>query len=261
MEARGNSPETQRKYIEAVTALIEEIGATSVVNIERTAIRVLFAKWQSKGLSPNSIRLYTCAFRTFFRFLIRAGLNRHDPTFLLGQRKIPTRVPVVLTVEQVQKLIEAAHDPFERVVVDVLYGTGCRVGELVNLRLEDIIWGDPSSIRIHDGKGGKDRVALLGNHAKAAIHAYQEWRPSQHGYLFEAPRQIGVIYQAGSTKPWKKGYWRANFSLTAYIAEFYRLSRNVAHEGTRSPAVSSARSQAPGIPPYSCAAVQRASHP
>ena len=75
MEARGNSPETQRKYIEAVTALIEEIGATSVVNIERTAIRVLFAKWQSKGLSPNSIRLYTCAFRTFFRFLIRAGLN------------------------------------------------------------------------------------------------------------------------------------------------------------------------------------------
>ena len=119
----------------------------------------------------------------------------------------------MLTVEQVQKLIEAAHDQFERVVVDVLYGTGCRVGELVNLRLEDIIWGDPSSIRIHDGKGGKDRVALLGNHAKAAIHAYQEWRPSQHGYLFEAPRQIGVIYQAGSTKPWKKGYWRASFSV------------------------------------------------
>ncbi len=220
MESRGNSLETRRSYARAITALVEEIGSASVVNVERTAIRFLFAKWQSKGLNPNSIRLYTCAFRTFFRFLIRAGLTRHDPTFLIGQRKIPTCIPVVLTVEEVQKLIEAAHDPFERVVVEVLYGTGCRVGELVNLRLEDIIWGDPSSIRIHDGKGGKDRVALLGNHTKAAIRAYQEWRPTQHGYLFETPPPIGVIYQWASTMPWKKGYWHAKFYLNGVNTKF-----------------------------------------
>ena len=213
MESHGNSLQTRRSYARAIAALVEELGSASVVNVERTTLRILFAQWQSKGLNPNSIRLYTCAFRSFFRFLILGGLTRHDPTFLLAQRKIPTRVPIVLTIEQVEKLIEAAQNPFEAVVVELLYGTGCRVGELVNLRLEDILWGDPSSIRIHGGKGNKDRVALFGKHTEVAIRAYQAWRPSQRGYLFEVPPPIGVIYQWAGTMPWKKGYWHAKFYL------------------------------------------------
>jgi len=213
MQSRGNSPETRRHYIEPITRLVDAIGAQSVVNVERPAIRALFAEWERKGLNPNSIRLYTCAFRAFFRFLNLTGLTRHNPMWLVAYRKLPTRVPVVLTVEQVQKLIAVARDPFERAVVEILYGAGVRISEFTKLRLEDIAWGDPSALRVHKGKGGKDRVTLLGKHAEEAIRAYQEWRPSKHGYLFEAPPRIGVISFHPSSKATKNGSWRVRFYL------------------------------------------------
>jgi integrase/recombinase XerC len=201
--ARGNAAETRRAYLDAVNRLVDGLGAASVVGLDRSALRYQLGEWYKKGLAANSIRLHTCAFRSFFKFITLTGLTNHDPTLLLGRRKIPTRVPVVLTVEQVEKLIAAGSDPFERAVVEVLYSTGVRVSELVKLRLEDINWAT-RSIRVHKGKGGKDRVVLFGSYAEKAIREYQEWRPSTAGFLFEAPARKGEIVR-------RKRTWHVRF--------------------------------------------------
>jgi site-specific recombinase XerC len=105
-------------------------------------------------------------------------------------------------------LIDAADDPFEAAVAEVLYSTGVRVSELINLRIEDIQWetngSHLSSIRVHRGKGGKDRVVLFGRKAAIAIRAYQRVCPSTSGFLFESPARIGSVYCCG-------GRWLAKF--------------------------------------------------
>jgi integrase/recombinase XerC len=190
--ARGNAAPTIRAYLDGVNRLVEGLGAASVVELERDTIRQTLGQWYDKGLTANSIRLHVCALRSFFKFIRLTGLTKHDPMLLIGYRKLPTRLPVVLTVEQVERLIAAAQDPFERAVMEVLYSTGVRVSELVKLRLEDINRAT-RTIRVHKGKGGKDRVVLFGSYAEKVIREYQEWRPSTAGFLFEAPARKGVI--------------------------------------------------------------------
>ena len=101
----------------------------------------------------------------------------------ISTRKVRSRLPVLLVVDEVKILIDAATTPFERAVVEVLHATGVRVSEFVSLREEDILWhGDGGSIRVKNGKGGKERVVFFGKHAAEAIREYVQWRgPSQKG--------------------------------------------------------------------------------
>jgi integrase/recombinase XerC len=194
--ARGQPQTTIRAYKAPVLTLIESLGATSIAEVDRARIRLLLADLYQKGLDSNTIRLRTIALRAFFKFIRLTGLTKHDPTLGLAHRKIPGRLQRVLTIEEVERLIAASRDPFERAVAEVFYSTGVRVSELVRLRIEDIDFADGrlGSIRVKSGKGQKDRVVLFGSKAAKAMRDYLAWRPSQAGFLFEAPARSGSIF-------------------------------------------------------------------
>ena len=216
LQASNKSPNTQRKYLESLNQLVVFLGSRNILDVDRATIRQLMTKWYGKGLHPNSVRLHVLSFRAFFKYLRVTGLAHHDPTLLISHPKVPKRVPIVLTIDEVRRLIAAARDPFELAVIEVLYATGCRVSELCSLRTDDIMCSDsdePSTIRIKNGKGGKDRRVYFGILAAKAIHEYQKWRPSKHGYLFEAPPRTGVIFQHPSKEPGKKAYWHVRIYL------------------------------------------------
>jgi site-specific recombinase XerD len=195
--ARGMSPNTIRAYVDSATRLADLLGSRSFGEAKLGTIRELLVDLDEKGLGSSSLRLHTAALRSFFKFVSLTGLTSRDPTLLLRQRKIPRPLQRVMTVEEVERLIGTARDPLERAVPEVLYSTGVRVSELVSLRLEDIMWGvegtQLSSVRVRGGKGNKDRTVLFGEKAAAAIREYQKWRPSQRGFLFEAPGRNGHI--------------------------------------------------------------------
>lgn len=203
--ARGNSPRTIRAYSLAVGGFVDWLGSRSVGEVERDTIRLWLTDLHKRGLDANTIRLRTAALRAFFKFIRLAGLTKYDPTSAISHRKIPRHVPRVLTVEEIGKLIDAARDPLERAVVEVLYATGVRVSELVKIRLEDIDFADGQlgSIRVHKGKGNKDRVVLFGRKAAEAIRDYLAWRPSQE-FLLEAPARDGSVSLEGR-------HWHARF--------------------------------------------------
>src|SRR5579862_756372 len=193
----GRSPNTIRGYNETMRRLLEFLGSTSVIEADRAVLRDFLARFVSRGISAVTTHRHFVSLRAFYRFVRLAGQSNYDPTFLLSSRKIPHRLPVVLSIEECERLVNAGRDPFEQAVVEVLYSTAVRVSELVNLRLDDINWAvdetQPSSIRIHGGKGNKDRVALFGSKAAEAIRAYQKFRPSKAGFLFEAPAWKGQV--------------------------------------------------------------------
>jgi integrase/recombinase XerD len=136
--SRGRSSTTIRAYRAPSLDLVDFMGARSLAEVDRSTLRQFLMRLQAKGVCANTIRLRTCALRAFFRFIRLTGLTDGDPTLLLAHRKLPERKPRVLTIEEVERLIGAARGPFERAVIEVLYGAGVRVSEFVKLRLEDI---------------------------------------------------------------------------------------------------------------------------
>src|SRR6202043_3948494 len=118
--------------------------------------------------------------RCFFRFLQLSGLRRNDPTLKLPHRRLPGRLPRVLTLKEIELLIAAGNSPLETAVAEFFYSTGVRVSELIAMRLEDVNFA-AGVARVKDGKGGKDRVVLFGTKADAALRRMIEWRPPKAG--------------------------------------------------------------------------------
>jgi len=129
----------------------------------------------------SSVSRRLSALRTFYKYLYREGMVSRNPLVLVGTPKQPRRLPKFLTPHEVAALLAAPDVTTliglrDRALLEVLYATGLRVGELTSLR-----WGDlPSSdeIRIM-GKGRRERIVLLTSAAQDALRRYvNEARPS-----------------------------------------------------------------------------------
>lgn len=112
------------------------------------------------------------ALRQFYKFLISTGKmnSSADPTRYIKARK-PKKLPVVLTREEVAKLLNAPSDPMDALMLRLLYVTGMRVGELCSLRWEDVNM-EERTILVR-GKGGKHRIVLFDEETAAMLN---RWR-------------------------------------------------------------------------------------
>jgi integrase/recombinase XerD len=211
----NRSAPTRRSYLNSAGRLVEVLGSKDAADLDRGDIRRLQSQLLAKGVTANSIRLHIGGIRAFSKFLRLAGLTSHDPTLLLAQRKLPVRVPRVLTVAEVERLIAASETPLERAIIEVLYATGVRISELTALRVENITFSEPGVIRVERGKGDKDRNVYFGKPATAAIGEYLNGRTT--GFLFEAPAMTGefikpqLLEGAGHRRPnlhtWRGRYY------------------------------------------------------
>ncbi len=182
--ALGHAETTINDYADSVGRFLKSLGSANVLDAPRSAYRNFLAGLANRGLCSNTIRQHTQALRAFCKFLRASSLMRHDPTLLLSQRKVGRRIPRVLTPDEMVRLIEAANNPLERAVSQVLYSTGMRVSELCKMRIENVNF-ETRIMRVVKGKGGKSRIVPFGSYALAAIREYHEWRKPQAGWLFE----------------------------------------------------------------------------
>ena len=112
--------------------------------------------FEARQLSSSSVSQQVAALRFFYVKTFRKGWSVEDTPY----PKRESGLPLILSVEEVSRLITAADTPYHRTLLMTAYGTGARRAEIVNLQLEDI---DRSMMRIHirEGKGGKDREVPL----------------------------------------------------------------------------------------------------
>jgi len=143
-------------------------------------LRRYLAGLQRAGLSPRTISRRRSALRQFFRFCAADGFRRDNPADRLDAPKIGRPLPRYLRIEELDALIEAveSYDGPVRLrlgcIVELLYGAGLRVSELVGLAMSDVPPGrEWLTIR---GKGGRERIVPLGAAARAAIDAWTKVR-------------------------------------------------------------------------------------
>ncbi|MBX9746551.1 MAG: site-specific tyrosine recombinase XerD [Hyphomonadaceae bacterium] len=154
-------------------------------NASAEAIEAYVAEMGRRGLSPATARRRISALRQFYRFLLGENVRADDPTSRLDPPKRMRSLPKTLSVEEIERLIEAAETPRDKAIIELLYGAGLRVSELVSLPLR----AAPKPGQEHmviEGKGGKERLVALGGPAIAALNAHLAARAGALPKLEEA---------------------------------------------------------------------------
>ncbi len=167
---RGLSSNTLAAYRADLTALSRWLADRGVPMLRTTRADLLaFIAWRVEaGARPRSTARQLSSFRRFFRYLVREGVIRDDPTAQIAMPKIGRSLPKSLTEEEVEALLSAplVADPLghrDRTMLEVLYATGLRVSELVSLKYNAVNLNQ-GVIRVL-GKGNRERLIPLGEEA------------------------------------------------------------------------------------------------
>jgi integrase/recombinase XerD len=173
---RGASRNTLEAYRRDLLALCEDCGDPR--RATRDAVRTHLEQLADAGIAPSSQARKLSAFRQFFAFLLQEGIRTDDPTLALEAPRRSRPLPKTLSVADVDVLIAAARvaaaaSPEGKrllCLVELLYGAGLRISELVTLPLAAIRRKD--AFLFVRGKGQKERLAPLNGQARAAVEDY-----------------------------------------------------------------------------------------
>jgi site-specific recombinase XerD len=163
MTLRNFDPRTQETYIRAVRSCSRYCGRPPGELTFEDVRRYQLHLTQS-GLAPASINGAMVALRFFFR----VTLKRPEALDYIPIARQPQRLPVVLTPDEVARLLQAAPGLKWRTALSVAYGAGLRAAEVVGLKVGDID-SQRMRIRVEQGKGRRDRDALLSPHLLASL--------------------------------------------------------------------------------------------
>ena len=174
LELRNFSRETVRGYLYSVEKFLdysenrginEDVAKSYIIN-------------KLKKQNPSSVAKDGFAIKFFFENVLHQSLNL--PTI-----KRNKTLPNILTINEVKKLIESSKNVKHKLIIKLLYGTGLRVSEIVNLEKKDILINE-SMIKVVLGKGKKDRFVKLPDSIKNELENYSKIGNSK--YLFESNR-------------------------------------------------------------------------
>ncbi len=175
---RGLSDRTLAAYqrdLEKLLAYLETKERRDPGAITSQDLREFVFHLKESGLAPSSIRRTLSSLRGYFAFLLEEGVLDTDPSERLESPRSGRKLPEILSVEEIQAIIEAP-DPNhamywrDRGILEVLYATGMRVSELVNLRVGDLDLN--GAICTVFGKGSKERLVPLGGPARTSLERY-----------------------------------------------------------------------------------------
>ena len=168
------------KYLE----ILEKEGITDSAQVTELVVRDFAQSLVSqKGLVATSVARILAAVRGFHKFMLFEGISDYDVSAAVKPPKAPKRLPKAISIQEIEILLKASGpEPDDvsgtaadiirvrdRAILELLYATGARVSEIVNMDLDDLI--DPEIVRLF-GKGSKERIVPVGRYAQAAVAAY-----------------------------------------------------------------------------------------
>ncbi|UQN14019.1 site-specific tyrosine recombinase XerD [Gulosibacter sp. ACHW.36C] len=173
----ANSLGAYRRDLDRYVEFLAEQGIDDPAQVTANEPREFMA-WlrdpDGLNLAASSAARIASSVRGFHRFLDDEGVVPEDVASELQTPKLPKRLPKALTVDEVQRLLDAAGGDTpeqlrDRALLEVLYASGARISEAVGLAVDDVI--DRDMVRVR-GKGDKHRVVPLGSFAQDALNAY-----------------------------------------------------------------------------------------
>ena len=194
MQLRGFSPRTHECYLRAVRDLAKHYSQSPEYLDKKQLQSYFLYLTKERGLSPSSCRQSLNA----IRFLYLHVLHREGFEVDLVTPKRPQRIPELLTVGEVARIIAECKKLRDRTLLQTCYGCGLRVSELVALKVRHID-GEPKLLRIEQAKGAKDRYIRLSDRLLAHLRVYwqacrpREWLFVSHYREYATPLTITTV--------------------------------------------------------------------
>lgn len=198
------APQTRYYYPRSVRKFTAFLHGKPVLKTTHLDVQEYLAQCAATGQSPKAVRGELYALRVFFDFLNLGGLVKWVPPRNVKLRRMPRRIPVFLKQTEIHKLFSVARTRHERALLEVLYGTGCRTGELCTMRVEDIDF-DQHRIRVC-GKSG-DRMLMFTPVVARALRHYLAGRKA--GYVFVDQKPLQRIRPQRT----KYGQWQCHWKV------------------------------------------------
>lgn len=165
-----NTIEAYRRDLSAFLEFCASLGAEELTQIQRTHLNSYILDLREKKYLPPSVIRKIASLRGFFKWLCASEICTQNPTLTLEQPKIPRKLPKVITISEIESILRENLTKIEQLIVELLYGCGLRVSELVNLKANSI---DLNANYLKcSGKGSKERLVPLGSKAKEALNQY-----------------------------------------------------------------------------------------
>ena len=216
---RNASPHTITSYENDLTQFCEfcshhfetDEDNFSLNDIERITIRLWLGELSERDLAKSTISRKVAAIRSFFKYCFKRGHVEQNPAHLLIVPKKDKPLPKTASKKDLEHMMEMAEgntprSAQNRAILEVLYGTGIRLSELVNLDIEDINF-TLNQMKVL-GKGAKQRIVPLGNRAKEAIREHLDTRPQLFGKRTDTDAKKAVFLAAGGQRIYDRAVQR-----------------------------------------------------
>jgi integrase/recombinase XerD len=204
---RGLSENTLGAYRADLMTLSRGLAAKDIAieDAEKADLLEFIAKRVESGAKPRSTARQLSSFRRFFRYIMREGMRDNDPTAEIAMPRIGRSLPKMLTEEEVDSLLHAPNtdEPLghrDRAMLELLYATGLRVSELINLQMSQVNFNQ-GVLRIV-GKGDRERLIPLGDESQRWLRDFSDTSrmeillERQTDYLFPTRRGDRMTRQA-----------------------------------------------------------------
>lgn len=187
---KNYSPHTRLNYRLDLEGFYGFLGDKPIESVDYLFLRKYLALLKEKNFKSRTLGRHLSSLRSFFRFLVREGFLKTNPILTVSSPKQEKHLPSFLTEEEVNKLIDSVcvkDDPGvfalrDRAILETFYSTGMRISELVGVSIDDIDFiGGIVKVM---GKGKKERIVPIGEHAISAIRVYLDTRKKDSAALF-----------------------------------------------------------------------------
>ena len=203
LRLRGYSRRTRKVYLGHARRFLRYLGTDEPRSPEDDARRFLLHLLEERQVSRSYVNQAVSAVKFLYRYVLEA----EAPTLRIPRPKVERKLPVVLSADDVARLLGALRNRKHRAILMLVYAAGLRVGEVVRLRPEDMD-RDRMLIHVRQGKGRKDRVVML---SALALEAVKDYRRRERGrnWLFPGGRAGRHLTERSVQKVFKRAAAKA----------------------------------------------------
>lgn len=202
-----NTLQSYKRDIEQFMLYLQDIKLYNISNTNKTTIIAYLLHLQKKGRATSTISRNLASIRSFYQYIAKNKIIDQDPTVELESPKVEKKLPQILSTKEVELLLEQPKcDDLkgfrDKAMLELLYATGIRVSELINLDITDL---NLEMGYIRCNKGTRERMIPIGS---IAIGALQEYLKKARGMLITRNDEKALFVNINGGRLTRQGFWK-----------------------------------------------------
>jgi integrase/recombinase XerD len=202
-----NTLQSYKRDIEQYITYLRDINLQNISNTNKTTVITYLLHLQKKGRAMSTISRNLASIRSLYQYMSKNKMIDQDPTVELDSPKVEKKLPQILSTHEVELLLDQPKcvdlKGFrDKAMLELLYATGIRVSELINLNLTDINM-DMGFIKCN--KGFRERMIPIGS---IAVTALQEYLNKSRGLLIQKPDEKALFVNINGKRLTRQGFWK-----------------------------------------------------